>query len=150
MASYQKFNVFVGDLMGKVHDLLGTSGSTADVCKVYLTNATPVATNSVKTDVAEITNQNGYTAPVSVVNAGTRTTGTVTLVGTSLTITAATGSVGPFQSVVLYNDTPTSPADPLIAFWDYGSAVTLLDGESFSVLFNNVAVGSPGTIFTLA
>jgi len=52
-----------------------------------------------------------------------------------VTWTASGGSIGPFRYVVLYNDTQTSPADPLIAWWDYGSAVTLADGESFVVDF---------------
>lgn len=151
MATYTKFNQFVEDLTGKVHDLFGTAGSTADTMKVYLSNTAPnTSTNAVKGDLAEITNQNGYAAPVSVANAGTRSSGTVTVQGTSLTITASGGTVGPFQYVVLYNDTPTSPADPLVAYWNYGSAITLNDGESFSVKFNNAAVGVAGDIFTLA
>lgn len=147
MAAYNKFNSFVEFLMNKEMDLFGT----AETLKVYLSNAVPSATaDLVKADLAEITNQNGYTAPVDTQNDSTRTTTTVTLTGVSLTITASGGSVGPFQYVVLYDDTPTAPnADPLIAWWDYASAVTLLDGESFSVKFNNAAVGVAGTIFTL-
>jgi hypothetical protein len=34
---------------------------------------------------------------------------------------------------VLYNDTPTSPADPLIGWWDNGAPVTLTAGQSFTV-----------------
>lgn len=49
---------------------------------------------------------------------------------------------------MLYNDTPTSPADPLIAWWDFASNLTLQDGESFNVKFNNAAVGVAGNIFT--
>lgn len=133
--------------MNKEMDLFGT----AETLNVYLSNAVPSATaDLVKADLAEITNQNGYAAPVDTQNDSTRTTTTVTLTGVSLTITASGGSVGPFQYVVLYDDTPTAPnADPLIAWWDYGSALTLLDGESFSIKFNNAAVGNPGTIFTL-
>ena len=56
--------------------------------------------------------------------------GTAALTLDALTLTA-TGAVGPFRYVVLYNDTPTSPADPLIQFWDYGSDITLADGETF-------------------
>ena len=33
------------------------------------------------------------------------------------------------------NDTPAAPADPLIGWWDYGSAITLAAGETFSVDF---------------
>lgn len=148
MAIYNKFNSFVEFLMNKEMDLFGTD----ETLKVYLSNATPSASgDSVKADLAEITNENGYTAPVDTQNDSTRTTGTVTLTGVSLTITASGGTVGPFQYVVLYDDTPISPnADILIAWWDYGSALTLQNGESFSIKFNNAAVGVAGTIFTLA
>ena len=134
--------------MNKEMDLFGT----AETLNVYLSNATPSATlDFVKTDLAEITNENGYTAPVDTQNDSTRTTTTVTLTGVSLTITASGGTVGPFQYVVLYDDTPTAPnADILIAWWDYASALTLQSGESFSIKFNNAAVGVAGTIFTLA
>ena len=149
MAAYVKFEVFVEDLAGGVHDLFTGSPADIDDIKIYLSNAAPnVATHAVKLDLAEITNQFGYTAPVTVTPSSTRTGGTVTMVGTKVTITAAGGSVGPFQYVVLYNDTPISPADPLIAYWDYASALTLADGESLAVKFNSSE--TTGTIFTLA
>jgi hypothetical protein len=34
---------------------------------------------------------------------------------------------------VLYNDTQTSPAKPLIGYWDYGSAVTMANGDTFTI-----------------
>ena len=149
MATYNKFNTFVGDLAGGVHDLSGNSD--ADALNVYLSNTTPDASaNLVKSDLAEITNENGYTGPQDTQNSSSESSGTFTLEGTSLTITASGGSVGPFQYVVLYNETPTSPADPLIAWWDYGSSVTLNDGESFTIKFNDATVDSAGTIFTLS
>jgi hypothetical protein len=49
--------------------------------------------------------------------------------------TASGGSIGPFRYVIIYNDTPTSPADPLVCYYDYGSSITLLDGETFTVDF---------------
>ena len=147
MATYNKFNSFVEYLMNKEMDLFGT----AETINAYYSNATPSATlDFTKADLAEITNEHGYTAPVDTQNDSTRTTTTVTLTGVSFTTTASGGTVGPFQYVAIYDDTPTSPnADILIAWWDYASALTLQDGESFSVKFNNAAVASPGTIFTL-
>lgn len=148
MATYNKVNVFVEDLMNKVHDLFGTT--SADLLKIMLVNSpAPVATNSVKADLTEIAAGNGYTAGgADTQNDGTRATATFTLTGTKVVITASGGAIGPFRYVALYNDTPAAPADPLISWWDHGSAVTLNDGETFTVKFNN---GDPtGTIFTLA
>lgn len=152
MATYDKFEVFVGDLVGKVHDLLGTNpGTDCDTCNVYLSNATiDTATDVVKADVAEIATGNGYAGPIAITNNGTRTAGTVTFNGLSVQVAASGGSVGPFTHVVLYNDTPTSPADPLIAKWSRGSALTLESGETFDIRFSDQDVGVRGTIFTLA
>jgi hypothetical protein len=148
MATYNKFNSWVEYMLGSEVDIFGTAGSTADTLKAYLSNATPSASaDLVKTDLAEITNQNGYTAPVSLANVGTRSSGTFTITATSFTVTAS-GAVGPFQYVAVYDD--TSASDALVCWFDYGSAVTLANGETFAVLFNGVASGSPGTLFTVA
>lgn len=141
MASFNKFQVFTTDLCTKVHNL------NSDTLSVYLSNATPsTSADAVKTDLAEISTGNGYTGPVDTQNTGSGSGGTYTVTGTKVVITAS-GSVGPFQYVVLYNDTPTSPADPLIGWWDYGSAVTLASGETFTIKFNNS--DTTGSILTV-
>lgn len=141
MASFNKFQIFTTNLCTKVYDL------NSDTLSVYLSNATPSASaDAIKTDLAEISIGNGYTGPVDTQNSGLGSAGTYTVTGTKVVITAS-GSVGPFQYVVLYDDTPTSPADPLIGWWDYGSPVTLSSGETFTIKFNN---GDPsGTILTV-
>jgi len=138
MAAYNKFETCVGDLGLKVHEL------NADTCKVYLTNNAPSASlDSVKADLAEISAGNGYTSGgEDSTNTYSETSGTGTLAGTDIVWTASGGTIGPFRYAVLYNDTPTSPADPLIAWWDYGSSITLNDGETFTVDFG-------ASIFTL-
>ena len=132
MASFNKFNQFVADVASGVHQL---QTGTAQVFKVMLTNTAPSATNSIKANITEISAGNGYTAGgVSVGTiTGSQTSGTFKFVGGTDPVVTATGAVGPFQYVVLYNDTPTSPAKPLIGWWDYGSAVTLAVGETFTV-----------------
>ncbi len=144
MASYNKFDIFVEDIMNKVHDLFGTD----DLCKIALTNSAPVATNTILANITQISAGNGYTTGgEDSTNSGARATGTFTLTGTKVVWTASGGTIGPFRYVVFYNDTPVAPVDPLIAWWDHGSAVTLQDGETFTVKFND---GDPtGTIFTL-
>lgn len=130
MAAFNKFNQFVADRSNGVHNL-GT-----DTLKVMLTNTAPVATNSVKLDITEIAAGNGYAAGGSTVaiTSSTQTSGTYSLVPTAdVVFTASAGSIGPFRYVVLYNDTPTSPADPLISYYDRGSSLTLLDTETFTV-----------------
>ena len=133
MATYNKIQQFVEDLGKGVHQL-HAAGHTL---KVYASNATPSASaDAVKADLAEITPANGYPSGGSdIENDYTETGGTGTLTGVDKVWTASGGSFGPLQYVPLYNDTPTDPADPLIAWWDYGSAVTVLTGETFTVDF---------------
>jgi len=134
MAIYNKIQDFAEQLCKGVHHL----HAAGDVLKVYLTNTAPVPTNTVKADIPEIAAGSGYTAGgPDVLNDVTETGGTATVVATDVTITAAGGSIGPFRYAVLYNDTATTPAKPLIAWWDYGSAVTLADGESLTIDFGS-------------
>ncbi len=141
MATFNKFQAWTEHVTEGVHD------HSADTLKVMLTNTAPVATNSVTANLTEISAGNGYTAggTQATVSSSAQTSGTYKLVLADVVFTASGGTIGPFQYAVLYNDTPTSPADPLIGWWDYGSARTLQSGESFTVDFN----ASTG-VFTLA
>lgn len=130
MASFFKFNQFVEDLAKKVHNL------DVDTLKFYLSNTAPDAgADAVKADLAEISAGNGYPAGgVAPANRDAeQTSGTLKLVGDDVVISASGGQIGPFRYAVFYNDDPTSPADPLIGAYDYGSAITLNDGESFTI-----------------
>ncbi len=127
MASYNKFNVFVSDIATKVHNL------NSDTLKIMLTNTAPVATNTVKSNITEISSGNGYTAggTQAVFSSGANTSGTYKLILSPVVYTASGGSIGPYQYAVLYNSTPAS--GNLIAWWDYGTALTLTNGNSFTV-----------------
>lgn len=132
MATYNKFQSFVENLAESVHNLGG------DTLKVMLTNTAPTATNTVLLNLTEIAAGNGYSAggTQATISTSAQTSGTYKLVLADVVFTASGGTIGPFQYAVLYNDTPTSPADPLIGYWDYGSAITLADGETFTVDFD--------------
>ena len=133
MAAFNKFQDFVEQLGKGIHHL----HAAGDTLKVYLSNTAPnAATHAVKADLAEITAEHGYPAGgTDSQNDYTESGGTGMMTGTDIVFTASGGTVGPFRYAVLYNDTPTSPADPLVGWWDYGSSITLQDGESFTVDF---------------
>lgn len=143
MATYNKFNCFVEDVAEKVHNL----GS--DTLKLLLTNTSP---NAADTDYNETTNVldstssaaeisagNGYTegGETVTISASSQTGGTYKLVGTDTVVTASGGSIGPFRYVVLYNSTGgATTTRPLIGWWDYGSSITLNNGETLTVDFD--------------
>lgn len=131
MVAYNKINQFVQDIANKKHDL------SADTFKVMLTNTAPVATNAVKSDLVDISAGNGYTAggTAATITSSTQTSGTEKWILQSVVFTAS-GAVGPFRYAALYNDSQASPVKPLIAWWDYGSAVTLANGDTFTVSFD--------------
>lgn len=129
MATFNKFNQFVEDLAEKVHNL----GS--DQLKVALTNTAPSASNSVVANITEITYTNLSTRNITT-STSAQTSGTYKLVLTDLVLTSTGGSTGPFRYVVIFNDTPTSPADPLVGYYDYGSSITLAAGETLTIDFD--------------
>lgn len=102
-----------------------------------LTNSAPIATNSVKGDLTDISAGNGYSAggTAITITASSQTSGTYKLVGDDVVFTAS-GAVGPFRYAVIYNDTQSSPAKPLIGWYDYGSSISLANGETFTVDFD--------------
>ena len=138
MASFNKYQKGVEALMESIN-----AGS--DAWKVALTNRAPVvATDATLTDATEISAGNGYTAGgnAATTTSSTQTSGTYKLILASpSTWTASGGSIGPFRYAVLYDSTTNN----LIGYWDYGSAVTLGVGESFTVSLD----GTNG-VFTVA
>jgi len=135
MANFNKFYGFVEALAEKKHDL------GADTIKVALCNAAnaPTASKAVLADLTTVSTTNlSPLTPTRV--SSSQTGGTYSLVLQDLTMTAS-GTVGPFRYIVLYNDTAT--ADDLICWYDYGSEITLNAGETFTLDFG-------ATVLTLA
>jgi len=135
MASFNKVNSFVEALAEKVHNL----GS--DQLVVALTNTAHTSTWTQLSQLTQVSYTNLSSRNITT-STSAQTAGTYKLVLTDLVLTAS-GAVGPFQYIYIYNDTATN--DELIGYYDNGSAVTLASGETFTCDFD----GSNG-ILTIA
>lgn len=143
MATYNKFQIFVEDLAHGVHDF---STHALEVCLTAAANA-PVATNTLLANLVPITYTN-LSSRVITTSSSSHTTGTYSLVLNDLTISASGGAANPFRYIVIFNQGTTVKVDPLIGWYDYGSDLTLQDGESLTIDFG--ADGpTTGTLFTL-
>lgn len=136
MASFNKVNDFV---LNAVHNM----DLEFDQVVVALSNTAPGSEatnpttdgNGVLANVTQIAYTNLSSRNVTTTSS-TQTSGTYKLVLSDITLTSTGGSTGPFRYVYLYNDTVTTPADPLIGYYDYGSSLTLNDGDSLTVDFS--------------
>jgi len=130
MATFNKFQSFVEAVAEKVHNL----GS--DTLKVALTNTAPNATDTQLSNITQISGTNGYTTggTAATISSSAQSSGVYKLVLADVTFLASGGSIGPFRYAVLYNDTATN--DELIGYWDYGTNVTLTNGNSFIIDFD--------------
>ena len=134
MSTFNKFYVLSEDLSSGVHDFRAISSTL----KLMLSNVQPLFTNEIKTDITEIAPGNGYTAGGEDINNDMVQVGGITTVsGEDITWTADPSGSGmaEFQYIVLYNDTPTTPLDPLIGWWDRGTAVNLISGDTHTADF---------------
>ena len=127
MATFNKVNSFVEAMAEKAHNL----GS--DQLVVALTNTAHNSAWTQLSDLTEITYTNLSSRNITT-SASAQTSGTYKLTLADLVLTASGGSVGPFQYVYIYNDTATN--DELIGYYDYGSAVTLADGDTLTIDFD--------------
>jgi hypothetical protein len=132
MATYTKYNTFVDELSKGGHNL-----QTA-VFKCALTNTAPtVATDTVwNTTVAPApAAANGYTAGgnTQTTSSAATTTGTFKLVLADSTFTATAGGIGPVRYAIIYN---SSASNKVVAYYDYGSSITLANGETLVIDFD--------------
>jgi hypothetical protein len=147
MATFTKVNDFVLNLCETI-DL------DDDVWKIDLTSTDPTAGtdvtsdgNGILTSIAPITYTN-YSDDLAVDRiltsgtlAHTQTAGTLTFdYGADIVITASGGALASWQYLALWDDTPTSPADPLLGFWDHGSAIVVAQNETATIAFHGSGI----------
>ena len=136
MATFSKVNDFV---VNAVHNM----DLASDQVVIALSNTSPASEspnpsadgNGTLANVTQIAYTNLSSRNVTT-SSSTQTGGTYKLVLADITLTSTGGSTGPFRYVYIYDDTVTSPADPLIGYYDYGSSLTLNDGDSLTVDFS--------------
>lgn len=136
MASFNKVNDFIANVVHSIN-------LSSDQITVALSDTAPSSEttdpttdgNGIIGNVTEIDYSNLSSRDVTTTSSS-QSSGTYKLVLQDLTVTASGGSVGPFRYLYLYDDTVTSPADPIIGYYDYGSSLTLNDGDSFTFDFS--------------
>jgi hypothetical protein len=137
MAVFNKLNGFVEHLSEGVHNLGSDQlvlalSNTAPASET--TSPTSTTANCILANVTQIS-YTGLSTRQVVTTTSEQSSGTYRLVLQDITL-SSTGTVGPFRYIYLYNDTPTTPSDPLIGFFDYGAGLTLNNGESLTIDFD--------------
>lgn len=109
---------------------------TTDVIKIALSNTAQNPAHAAYSDLSgtlvALTNLTTGHDTLGTVTS-THSTNTTTIDATDHTLTADGGSVGEFQYIIFYSDTASNK--DLIGWHDYGSGLTLADGESLSIPF---------------
>jgi len=140
MATFNKVYGFVEHLAEKMHNL------GADQLVVALSNTAPASettrpdlltANCILANVSQISYTNCSSRNLTTTTSS-QSSGTYALVLADLVLTAS-GTVGPFRYVYIYNSSATLATNPLIGYYDYGSSITLASGETFTIDFDNVS-----------
>lgn len=135
MAAYQKCQDYAEQVNKGVH-IWGSH-----TFKAAFSNTTPnLGTMVALADVTQIATGGGYTGGAG----GGLLLDTVTLTETGGTakvtiadeVFTASGAVNTFRYIWIYNDSATSPADALVCVYDYGSSITMANGETFTIDFD--------------
>lgn len=121
-----KIDSFVEKLAEKTFNL----GS--DQLVVALTNTAHTASWSQLSDLTQVSYTNLSSRNITTTSSA-QTSGTYKLVLQDLVLTAS-GAVGPFRYLYVYDDTATN--DELIGYYDYGSAITMASGDTVTIDFD--------------
>jgi hypothetical protein len=118
---------------------LGTKEAdlSADTFKAVITNTAPnQATNQVLADLTQIAGTGGYAAVTLTGVTFTETgagTGIWELDSNPFSWTASGANFATGQYIYIYDDTATTPDDPLVGYLDYGTTFVVTDGNSLTV-----------------
>jgi hypothetical protein len=133
MPAFVEPDILSEDMANKVHDF------NSDTFRWALSNTAPVlGTTFLLSNVTQISGTNGYTtvADGAGLNANvtfSRSGQTTTVATVGAAVITATGAVGPFQYLILINDTPTSPLNPVVGWVTLTSAITMANTDTFTI-----------------
>lgn len=137
MATFVMFDKFASNALGGAAegDAAGTDWLTHTIKATLHTNTwvPSVTANEVFADATnELATGNGYTQQSKTLTGKTvDETEPINFICDDISWTASGGSIGPFRYLVIWNDTPTVPADPLIGYVDVGAgSLTITDGNT--------------------
>ena len=146
MATLTKYHCFVEDLAEGVHNLASQN------LRLALSNTAPVvATDALLGGISQIAYTNLASDPTSrniTVVTSSQTGGTYALVVSDQTLTASGGAIAAFRYLIVFNEATAVKVDPLIGYYDYGSALTLNDGESLTIDYGANGAGN-GNLLTI-
>lgn len=123
MATFEKFNCLSADIANGVHNF------STNQLVVALSNVAPTASNSILSDITQISYTNLSSRNITTVSS-TQSGGLYSLVLQDLLLNAS-GSVPTFRYIVIYNDVPVSK--PLVAWYDAGRSITLVSGDALNL-----------------
>jgi len=129
-STYSKIQSFVELVAEKAHNL-GSDTITIALCAAA---SAPVATNTVLANLTTISPYTNLSTRVLTTASSSQTSGLYKLDFNDLVLTASGGAVSAFRYIVFYNDTASN--DELIGWHDYGSDLTLADGETLTITFD--------------
>jgi hypothetical protein len=115
--------------------LRGAHNFETHAFKAALTNVAPLSTAAVLADITQVSG-GAYPAGGYALDGVTLSdaSGVAKVAIADEVITAAGGTVGALRWAVVYND--TAAGKPLIGYVDYGSSITLADGETLTLDFD--------------
>jgi hypothetical protein len=137
MATYVKYQL-------GIEKMLESGNAGTDTWQVILSNTAPVvATDTTAASATELGTAGGYTAGGNnaAITSAVSTTGTYKLTLTDPTAWTASGGGFTFRYVILYNLSLTQ----CIGYWDYGSSVVMIAGDTFTADLDGAA-----GVFTVA
>jgi hypothetical protein len=142
MATFTRPNIFSLNLCNKVFDL------DSDTMRWTLSNTAPVAASTnLLSNITQISTGGGYTQMtdgagglLATLAALTQSTAATNFGMSANVVLTATGAVGTFQYLILVDDTPTSPLNPVVGWLDHGAAVTMANTDTYTIPSGNLQI----------